>query len=127
MRAKILSASAGAGKTYRLAYKFVHDVIKHYTDKPYLYRAILAVTFTNKATEEMKSRILKELNELITKPEESNYMKDLQRDLPQIPQNEVIKRAKHVQTNILHDYSRFTILTIVSWISLSMPYRATRR
>ncbi len=112
MRAKILSASAGAGKTYRLAYKFVHDVIKHYTDKPYLYRAILAVTFTNKATEEMKSRILKELNELITKPEESNYMKDLQRDLPHISQNEVIKRAKHVQTNILHDYSRFTILTI---------------
>ncbi|MBO7331988.1 MAG: UvrD-helicase domain-containing protein, partial [Alistipes sp.] len=59
MRAMILSASAGAGKTYRLAYKFVHDVIKHYLDKPYLYRAILAVTFTNKATEEMKSRILK--------------------------------------------------------------------
>ena len=47
MRARILSASAGAGKTYALAYKFVHDVIKHYPDKPYLYRTILAVTFTN--------------------------------------------------------------------------------
>ena len=52
MRAQILSASAGSGKTYRLAYKFVHDTIKYYRDKPYLYRAILAVTFTNKATEE---------------------------------------------------------------------------
>ena len=54
MRAKILNASAGSGKTYQLAYKYVRDVI----DQPGLYRHILAVTFTNKATEEMKSRIL---------------------------------------------------------------------
>ena len=47
MRAKILSASAGSGKTYRLAYKFVHDTINHFHAKPYLYRAILAVTITN--------------------------------------------------------------------------------
>ena len=58
MRAKILNASAGSGKTYQLAYKYVRDVI----DQPGLYRHILAVTFTNKATEEMKSRILKEIH-----------------------------------------------------------------
>ena len=34
-------------------------LVKYFYEKPYLYRAILAVTFTNKATEEMKSRILK--------------------------------------------------------------------
>ena len=112
MRARILSASAGAGKTYRLAYKFVHDVIKYYDDKPYLYRAILAVTFTNKATEEMKSRILKEIHMLITTPEKSNYMVDLRRDLPYLSKEKIIERAKRIQTNILHDYSRFTILTI---------------
>ena len=112
MRARILSASAGAGKTYRLAYKFVHDVIKHYDDKPYLYRAILAVTFTNKATEEMKSRILKEIHMLITTPAKSSYMIDLRRDLPYLSQEKIIERAKRIQTNILHDYSRFTILTI---------------
>ena len=60
MRAKILNASAGSGKTYQLAYKYVRDVI----DQPGLYRHILAVTFTNKATEEMKSRILKEIHRL---------------------------------------------------------------
>ena len=60
MRAKILNASAGSGKTYQLAYKYVRDVI----DQPGLYRHILAVTFTNKATEEMKSRILKEIHAL---------------------------------------------------------------
>ena len=58
MRAKILNASAGSGKTYQLAYKYVRDVV----EQPALYRHILAVTFTNKATEEMKSRILKEIH-----------------------------------------------------------------
>ncbi len=111
MRAQILSASAGSGKTYRLAYKFVHDTIKYYRDKPYLYRAILAVTFTNKATEEMKSRILKEINDLIVRPAESSYMADLKRDLG-FDEAEIVKRARSIQTKILHDYSRFTILTI---------------
>ncbi len=111
MRAQILSASAGSGKTYRLAYKFVHDTIKHYIEKPYLYRAILAVTFTNKATEEMKSRILKEINDLIVRPAKSSYMADLKRDL-RLGEAEIIKRARNIQTKILHDYSRFTILTI---------------
>lgn len=111
MRAKILSASAGSGKTYRLAYKFVHDVIKYYTSKPYLYRAILAVTFTNKATEEMKSRILREIHTLIVAPHRSNYIKDLQEQLG-LSIEEVTKRASAIQSSILHDYSRFTILTI---------------
>lgn len=111
MRAHILSASAGSGKTYRLAYKFVHDTIKHFQTKPYLYRAILAVTFTNKATEEMKSRILKEINDLVVKPQQSSYLADLKRDLG-LGEAEISKRAKAIRTKILHDYSRFTILTI---------------
>lgn len=111
MRAHILSASAGSGKTYRLAYKFVHDTIKHFHTKPHLYRAILAVTFTNKATEEMKSRILDEINTLATRPEKSNYLSDLEHDL-NISQEEIVKRAKSIRTKILHDYSHFTILTI---------------
>lgn len=111
MRAHILSASAGSGKTYRLAYKFVHDTIKHFHAKPHLYRAILAVTFTNKATEEMKSRILKEINDLVVCPEKSSYLSDLKRDLA-LTSEEISKRAKAIRTKILHDYSHFTILTI---------------
>ena len=57
-RAKILSASAGSGKTYQLALKYICDII----ERPERYRNILAVTFTNKATEEMKSRILREIH-----------------------------------------------------------------
>ncbi len=111
MRAHILSASAGSGKTYRLAYKFVHDTIKYYHTKPYLYRAILAVTFTNKATEEMKSRILREINTLIVSPSQSNYIDDLKRDLS-LTEEQIVERAQGLQAKILHDYSRFTVLTI---------------
>ncbi len=55
---KILKASAGSGKTYQLAYAYIRNVIRD----PGRYRHILAVTFTNKATEEMKQRIISEIN-----------------------------------------------------------------
>ena len=42
-KARILTASAGAGKTYQLAYKYVSDVI----ERPWFYRHILAVTFSD--------------------------------------------------------------------------------
>lgn len=111
MRAKILSASAGSGKTYQLAYKYVYDTIRNYDEKPYLYRAILAVTFTNKATEEMKSRILREIDTLASHPERSSYMPLLLQD-PLLNEALVVNRARAVRAKILHDYSHFTVLTI---------------
>lgn len=106
MRAKILNASAGSGKTYQLAYKYVRDVIDH----PHLYRHILAVTFTNKATEEMKSRILKEIHTLASGAP-SPYLTPLCGEL-RLDERSVRKRAAEVRSKILHDYSRFTVLTI---------------
>lgn len=106
MRAKILNASAGSGKTYQLAYKYVRDVV----EQPSLYRHILAVTFTNKATEEMKSRILKEIHALASDAE-SPYLDDLCREL-KLDAATVRKRAAEARSKILHDYSRFTVLTI---------------
>ena len=76
MRARILNASAGSGKTYQLAYKYVRDVV----EQPGIYRHILAVTFTNKATEEMKSRILKEIH-LLASGQPSSYLDNLCREL----------------------------------------------
>ncbi|MBR2013807.1 MAG: UvrD-helicase domain-containing protein [Alistipes sp.] len=110
-RARILSASAGSGKTYRLAYKYILDTLRYFEEKPYLYRAVLAVTFTNKATEEMKSRILNRYAELATDPSKSEYVGDLRRDLP-LSDEEYARRAKSILKRILHDYSHFTVLTI---------------
>ena len=66
-----MKASAGSGKTYRLARKYISLLLK--SKDRYAYRHILAVTFTNKATDEMKGRILKELHVLATSPQESDY------------------------------------------------------
>ena len=106
MRAKILSASAGSGKTYQLAYKYVRDVIEN----PTTYRNILAVTFTNKATEEMKSRIIKEIH-LLAAGERSNYIVNLCNELS-LDERSVRQRAREVRSAILHDYSHFSVLTI---------------
>ena len=53
----VYSASAGSGKTFTLAVKYIELLI----EQPENYRKILAVTFTNKATDEMKLRILNQL------------------------------------------------------------------
>ena len=101
-----MSASAGSGKTYQLAYKYVRDVI----DNPTRYRNILAVTFTNKATEEMKSRILKEIH-LLAAGMRSNYTVRLCDELS-LDERTVRERAREVRSSILHDYSHFSVLTI---------------
>ena len=53
----VYKASAGSGKTFRLAVEYIKKLII----SPVSYDGILAVTFTNKATEEMKMRILSQL------------------------------------------------------------------
>ncbi|MBR5848628.1 MAG: UvrD-helicase domain-containing protein, partial [Bacteroidaceae bacterium] len=54
---KVYKASAGSGKTFTLAVEY----IKLLVENPSAYKHILAVTFTNKATAEMKERILSQL------------------------------------------------------------------
>ncbi|MBO7198436.1 MAG: UvrD-helicase domain-containing protein [Alistipes sp.] len=105
-RAQILSASAGSGKTFRLVLKYICEVLEH----PECYRNILAVTFTNKATEEMKSRIIKELNNLAAN-KESTYLEEIVKRTG-YSEPQIRAKALKARTKILHDYSRFTILTI---------------
>lgn len=105
-RAKILSASAGSGKTFQLALKYICDII----ERPDSYRSILAVTFTNKATEEMKSRILREIH-VLASGGKSPYMEHIQTTMGL--SEECIKECALVARNkILHDFSRFNVLTI---------------
>ena len=75
---RIMKASAGSGKTYNLAKTYLRLVLGK--EDRYAYRHILAVTFTNKATDEMKARILKELHVLAKDTVSSPYLEDL---LPQ--------------------------------------------
>ena len=73
---EIYKASAGSGKTHQLA----HQYLKLSLQNPDSYDRILAVTFTNDATREMKERIISELK-LLAKGEESNHTQDLINEL----------------------------------------------
>lgn len=84
----IFKASAGSGKTHTLSKTYLDLLLK--ADSKTAYRNILAVTFTNKATEEMKERILRDLaKEGKTNP-----------------------RAREILINLLHDYGSFSVSTI---------------
>ena len=106
---EIMKASAGSGKTYRLARKYIGLLLE--SQDRYAYRHILAVTFTNKATDEMKGRILKELHILSSNPKNSDYYASF---VPQkFPSHkELQEKARIVLSDILHDYSAFSISTI---------------
>ena len=105
---KILKASAGSGKTFQLAKEYIRLLVEQ--PVPDAYRHVLAVTFTNKATEEMKSRILKELYTLATVPSKSKYADDL---IAVTGSEKVLQeRAAKQLSGILHDYSAFAVSTI---------------
>lgn len=106
---RIMKASAGSGKTYNLAKTYIGLLLRN--EDRYAYRHILAVTFTNKATEEMKSRILQELHVLATTPEKSDYLADFVPEVFQTPEK-VARKANAVLCDILHDYGAFAISTI---------------
>lgn len=103
----IFKASAGSGKTFQL----VGEYLKLLFARPTSYRNILAVTFTNKATAEMKERILKELANL-SSGRESRYLDFLKESGNE---QRIRMKAKAILQLILHDYSRFSVMTIDSF------------
>lgn len=105
----VYKASAGSGKTFQL----VAEYLKLLLVDPYSYTQILAVTFTNKATTEMKSRIMEQLHRL-AKEDDSAYMSLLKNELS-LAEASIRQRARQALNNILHDYSRFSISTIDSF------------
>lgn len=104
----IYRASAGSGKTYRLTQDYIRLLFSPQRED--MYRHILAVTFTNKATDEMKSRILNELNKL-SEGLPSNYRADLMQEF-HLTDEEVNQWARKILISILYEYSLFSISTI---------------
>ena len=106
---KIYKASAGSGKTYTLAKEFLMLLFR----ETFNYKYILAVTFTNKATAEMKTRIINYLYSL-TKNDDPEFMKEL-KELTGKDDEGVRKQARRILTFILNDFSHFNIETIDSF------------
>ena len=103
----IIRASAGSGKTHRLTNFFLDIVLKERLD---YFKSILGVTFTNKATGEMKRRILDMLYRYTNsdKPEYSKELLDFfKEDTARIREKSAVLLGK-----ILHEYSWFSVETI---------------
>lgn len=107
----VYKASAGSGKTFRLTVEYLKLLVQN----PKAYRQTLAVTFTNKATAEMKSRILSQLYGLWKRQKASKgYMEKVCTELNVTPE-EASKNAGAALHFLLHDYSYFHVETIDSF------------
>ncbi len=136
----VYRASAGSGKTYNLVLQYLSIALDGSNDAEIKdrFRHILAITFTNKATNEMKERILSELRYCIdwVPGMKKKMLEDLQRNLfrpkmkqdnpaaiaydaqqrPLAPVELVQHRANVLQTAILHDYGNLSVCTIDSFM-----------
>ncbi|MHC8948494.1 UvrD-helicase domain-containing protein [Sphingobacterium hungaricum] len=112
---KILKASAGSGKTFSLTVHYLSLLFEN----EFKYREILAVTFTNKATEEMKTRIL-EVLEGLAKEDASDgiesYRALILKANPSLTPQSLQEKADKIYRRILHDYTRFSVSTIDGFV-----------
>ena len=108
----ICKASAGSGKTHKLTGEYLKLVF----DPNIKFRNVLAVTFTNKATAEMRERILKAISD-IANGNESDYKEELC-DTFHLTADELRSRAQTLLKQMLNQYSYFKISTIDSFFQL---------
>lgn len=107
----IYKSSAGSGKTYTLTLEYLKLALQ----SPHAFKQILAVTFTNKATQEMKERIVSELKRLRNQVDSSEKMdRELMSSLS-VDESGLMVLAQQTLTAILHDYGRFSVSTIDSF------------
>lgn len=105
----IYRSSAGSGKTYTLTKEYLKIALQ----RPNAFKQILGVTFTNKATEEMKQRIITVLREMASGVEPA-VQKELTHSLG-ISNEQIQKIAASTLSDILHQYGRFSVVTIDSF------------
>lgn len=108
----IYNASAGSGKTFTLVSRYLSVLLR--SRQQDAYRQILAITFTNKAVNEMKERILESLHafaqpEILLEP--SALFLEVQKLLG-IQAEELQRRAGKTLHRLLHNYAYFDVLTI---------------
>ena len=108
----IYDASAGSGKTYALVKEYLKIILTAKSNDA--YRNILAITFTNKAVHEMKTRIVDSLSEFAkadTNPKALGLMQHISAET-QLSLTDIKRKSQQIIKHIIHNYAAFDILTI---------------
>ncbi|MBT6672601.1 MAG: UvrD-helicase domain-containing protein [Lentimicrobiaceae bacterium] len=112
MSLDVYKSSAGSGKTTTLVNEYLKIALKN----PHSFRHILAITFTNKAANEMKERVISVLKELSSKDiKNSPKLFDLIQYL-NYDEFTLMDKSKYLLSLILNNYDDFAISTIDSFI-----------
>ena len=106
----IINAAAGSGKTYNLVLRYLTLILGSETPKP--YRNLLALTFTNKAVNELKERILATLFALSKGTIQDENIKNILCDGLAIEEKELSRRANQILRQILFEYGSFDVITL---------------
>ncbi len=122
---QVIKASAGSGKTYTLARLYIEQLLwarnpetgeTKLRKAPGYHEHILAITFTNKATDEMKSRIVEELHNLSIG--ECDYMEQFLTEHPGDSEQDIKTAARWALKNMLFNYTHFNVSTIDSFFQV---------
>ena len=107
---QIINAAAGSGKTFSLVLHYLERLIASKEASPFRY--LLALTFTNKAVNEVKARILDRLYALASQPEkETVILKKLSERL-NLTTNQIQDRSERILRKILQEYASFDVVTL---------------
>ena len=106
---KVYRSSAGSGKTFTLVKHYLTILLK--SESPYTFKEVLAITFTNKAAQEMKDRILHELQLMINDVDSSDMLPLISKDIS-IHVESLKLKCKSIYSKIIHNYSDFNVMTI---------------
>lgn len=109
---EIYNASAGSGKTFTLVKEYLKIILSSKRDDA--YKNILAITFTNKAVEEMKTRIVATLEEFAKETPNDKALEMLAKVMEdtKMSQKAIYEKSKRIIKNIIHNYASFDISTI---------------
>jgi ATP-dependent exoDNAse (exonuclease V) beta subunit len=111
----VYRSSAGSGKTYTLVKEYLRLALA--SSNANSFRFILAITFTNKAAEEMKNRVLETLREISRlDKDKSNQLRIELAGLLKIDEQTIAKRAAAMLQSMLHNYSDLAISTIDKFV-----------
>jgi len=110
---RVMGASAGSGKTFRLVEAYLSCCLA--SQDPFPFRRILALTFTNKAAQEMKDRVVQEIEVLADGPNDSDHLAGLMAET-ELDADEIGRRARNLRRDLNRHYGELSIMTLDKFV-----------